>query len=160
MGKVIDQFKNRFADKILNAHEQHQDETILVSPEAILEVLSYAKQAPELAFDALMDICGVDYLGQTPRFEVVYHLYSISKNHRVRIKTRVSEEQCRLSSCVSLWKSADWFERETHEMFGIIFEGHPNLKRLLLFEEFEGYPLRKDYQINKRQKIPEPLKTV
>ena len=99
----------------------------------------------------------MDYLGRNPRFEVVYHLYSIPLNHRIRIKVPVSEENCKVPTCIDLWKSADWFERETFDMMGIVFEGHPNLKRLLLFEGFEGHPLRKDYPINQRQKIPEAL---
>jgi NADH-quinone oxidoreductase subunit C len=157
VGKIIDHFKAQFADAIVSSHENYGDETIVVKREALFDILKFAKEDEALRFDLLMDICGVDYLNQTPRFEVVYHLYSVSKNHRIRIKVRVLEEDCVVPSCLSLWKAADWFERETWDMVGIRFEGHPNLKRLLLFEGFEGYPLRKDYPINKRQKIPEPL---
>lgn len=157
MGKVIDLFKSRWGEAILSFHEQKGDETLLVSREKLFDILRFAKQEEALQFDLLIDICGVDYLGQTPRFEVVYHLYSISKNHRIRIKARIPEEDCVVPSCISLWKAADWFEREAYDMVGIRFDGHPHLKRLLLFEGFEGHPLRKDYPINKRQKIPEPL---
>lgn len=157
MAHLIDIFKENFKTAILDSHENQGNETILVNSENLHEILTFAKNSPATAFDALMDVCAVDYLGQTPRFEVVYHLYSISKNHRIRIKTRVSEENPKVKTCVDLWKSADWFEREAWDMVGIIFEGHPNLKRVLLFEEFVGHPLRKDYQINKRQKIPVPL---
>jgi NADH-quinone oxidoreductase subunit C len=157
MGKVIERLKTRFGEAIESSHEEHGDETVLVKREALLDFLRFAKDDIALRFDLLMDICGVDYLGQTPRFEVVYHLYSVSKNHRIRIKVRVPEEDCTVPSCVALWKAADWFEREAYDMVGIRFEGHPNLKRVLLFEGFEGHPLRKDYPINKRQKIPEPL---
>lgn len=157
MGKVIDKFKSKFGQDIVSSHEDLGDETIVVKAEALKAVLTYAKESSETRFDLLLDICGVDYLGRYPRFEVVYHLYSISLNHRIRIKVLLSEENCRIPTCVDLWKSADWFERETFDMLGIHFEGHPNLKRLLLFEGFEGHPLRKDYPINQRQKIPEPL---
>ena len=157
MGKVIPHFQEKFGSALLSVHEHHGDETIQVGAENLFEVLKFAKENSATQFDLLVDVCGVDYLGQTPRFEVVYHLYSIPKNHRLRIKVRVPEENCRVPSCVSLWKSADWFERETWDMVGIIFEGHTALKRLLLFEGFEGHPLRKDYPIAKRQKIPEPL---
>jgi len=157
VGKVIDRFKSHFAEGILEAHEKLGDETILVMREVLSDLLRFAKEDPELRFDLMMDICGVDYLGQTPRFEVVYHLYSVPKNHRIRIKVRVPEDDCWVPSCLNVWKAADWFERETYDMVGIHFEGHPNLKRVLLFEGFEGHPLRKDYPINKRQKIPEPL---
>ena len=157
MGKVIDIFKSRWGSSITDSHENCGDETILVKREDLFALLQFAKESPELQFDLLMDVCGVDYLGQTPRYEVVYHLYSVPKNHRIRIKCRVTEEDCVVPTCLTLWKAADWFERETWDMMGIRFEGHPNLKRLLLFEGFEGHPLRKDYPINKRQKIPEPL---
>lgn len=160
MGQVINLFKEKFSEAIVDSHEQHGDETILVKKESLFEILKFAKENENLKFDSMMDICGVDYLGQTPRFEVVYHLYSIPLNHRVRIKVRVSEEDCVVPSAISLWKSADWFERETWEMFGVKFEGHPELKPLLLFEGFEGHPLRKDYPIEKRQKIPEPLENL
>src|SRR4030095_5836086 len=157
MGKIIDRFKTHFAEGILSSHENYGDETILVTREVLSELLRFAKEDPELRFDLMMDICGVDYLGQTPRFEVVYHLYSVPKNHRIRIKVRIPEDDCWVPTCLSLWKAADWFERETYDMVGIRFEGHPNLKRVLLFEGFEGHPLRKDYPINKRQKIPQAL---
>lgn len=157
MGKLIEKFKIQFGDAILDAHENFGDETIIVKKDRLKEILIASKQNPDLQFDLLMDICGVDYLGRSPRFEVVYHLYSVPKNHRIRIKVQVSEEDCKVESCVDLWKSADWFEREAFDMLGIVFEGHPNLKRLLLFEGFQGHPLRKDYPITQRQKIPEPL---
>ncbi len=160
MGQVINLFKEKFSEAMVDSHEQHGDETILVKKESLFEILKFAKENENLKFDSMMDICGVDYLGQTPRFEVVYHLYSISLNHRIRVKVRVSEEDCVIPSVISLWKSADWFERETWEMFGVKFEGHPELKPLLLFEGFEGHPLRKDYPIEKRQKIPEPLENL
>lgn len=157
MGKVIDLLKNRFSESIVDFHEHRGDETVLVKQESLYEILKFAKEDSSLKFDSLMDICGVDYLGQTPRFELVYHLYSIALNHRIRIKSRIPEENLMVPSAIPIWKSADWFERETYEMFGIKFEGHPHLKPLLLFEGFEGHPLRKDYPIERRQKIPEPI---
>lgn len=157
MGEVIKKFKAKFGDANLSSNEQLGDETIIVSVEKVKSILTFAKQSEDLKFDLLLDICGVDYLGRHPRFEVVYHLYSIPHNHRIRIKVPVEEDHCVLPSCIDLWKAADWFERETFDMLGIRFEGHPNLKRLLLFEGFEGHPLRKDYPVNQRQKIPETL---
>ncbi len=157
MGKIIEKFKSKFGKLILDSHENFGDETIIVDPQGLKEVLIYAKENKDLDFDLMLDICGVDYLGRKPRFEVVYHLYSIPQNHRIRIKAPLPEENCKVPTCIDLWKSADWFERETYDMVGIVFEGHPHLKRLLLFEGFEGHPLRKDYPITRRQKIPEPL---
>ena len=96
----------------------------------------------------------MDYLDKrTPRFEVVYHLYSLSKNHRLRVKIPVAGEDPVVDSLTPLWKGADWLEREVWDMFGIRFRGHPDLRRILLYEQFEGYPLRKDYPVNYRQPL-------
>ena len=111
--------------------------------------------------EATMDLTAVDYSRfpgreDGPRFEVVYHLYSIIHNHRVRVKVRVDEDDAVVPTAVPLWPIADWFEREVWDMFGIRFEGHPDLKRLLMYEEFVGHPLRKDYPINRRQPLIGP----
>ncbi len=95
--------------------------------------------------------------GDPFRFEVVYHFYSLSKNHRVRIKVPLEEKHPEVDSLVSLWASADWFEREVWDMYGITFKGHPNLKRILMYKEFVGHPLRKDYPVNKRQPLIGPV---
>ncbi len=108
---------------------------------------------PALDFDFLMDVTAVDYLGSVPRFEVVYHLYSLARNHRLRLKARVPEEDPRIASVVPVWRGADWLERETYDMYGIRFEGHPDLRRIYLYEEFQGHPLRKDYPKEKRQPL-------
>ncbi|MBI4437058.1 MAG: NADH-quinone oxidoreductase subunit C [Candidatus Omnitrophica bacterium] len=95
--------------------------------------------------------------GAQTRFEVIYHFYSLSKNHRLRLKVPVEEKSPEVASLTSLWASADWFEREVWDMYGIVFKGHPNLKRILLYEEFIGHPLRKDYPVNKRQPLIGPV---
>ena len=105
----------------------------------------------------MMDLTVVDYLGKEPRFEVVYHLYSLKYNRRVRIKARISESDTSIDSIVPIWISANWFEREAFDMYGIVFNGHPELRRLLLYEGFEGHPLRKDYPIKKRQPLIGPI---
>jgi len=91
------------------------------------------------------------------RFEVVYHLYSLEWNRRIRLKIALKEGALSLDSLTGLWKAADWFEREVYDMFGVQFKGHPNLKRILMYDSFEGHPLRKDYPVNKRQPIIGPL---
>ncbi len=93
----------------------------------------------------MVDLTAVDLLPQTPRFEVVVHLYSLVHNHRLRVKIVLEEAKAEIDSITPLWVAADWYERECHEMYGIRFKGHPNLAPLLLYEGFEGYPLRKDY---------------
>jgi NADH-quinone oxidoreductase subunit C len=104
----------------------------------------------------LTDLTVVDLLGEEPRFEVVYHLYSVAKNQRVRLKVRVSEGESAVASATSLYPSANWMEREAFDLYGIRFEGHPDLRRILLYEEFEGHPLRKDYPKTKRQPLIGP----
>ena len=100
----------------------------------------------------------MDYLDlkKKPRFEVVYHFFSLAKKHRVRIKVPAEAKNPEVDSIVSLWAGADWYEREVWDMFGIKFRGHPNLKRILMYEEFQGHPLRKDYPIQKRQPLIGP----
>jgi NADH-quinone oxidoreductase subunit C len=125
------------------------------------EVLAFCRDADGLRFDMLTDLTAVDYLrypgrDDQPRFEVVYHLYSVAENHRLRLKVAVDEDELEVPSAVVLWPIANWFEREVWDMFGIRFEGHPDLRRLLLYEEFQGHPLRKDYPVNRRQPLIGP----
>ena len=137
-------------------HAQHGDATALVSRAHLLEVLRFARDDSQLDFEMLTDLCAVDYLPRTPRFEGVYHLYSVSQNHRLRLKVQLSEESPSLASAVALYASADWMEREVWDLYGIRFEGHPDLRRILLYDEFEGHPLRKDYPKERRQPLVGP----
>jgi NADH-quinone oxidoreductase subunit C len=104
----------------------------------------------------LTDLTCVDWLGEEPRFEVVYHFYSVARSQRVRIKARVREESPEIASLVPLYPSANWMEREVWDLYGVRFAGHPDLRRLLLYDEFEGHPLRKDYPKEKRQPLVGP----
>jgi NADH-quinone oxidoreductase subunit C len=146
---------------IVETHDHRGDQTAVVDRPALLDVLRLCRDDPELRFDVLMDLTAVDYLKYPgrefgPRFEVVYHLYSLPHNHRLRLKVRVEEADARVPSAVGLWPIANWFEREVWDMFGIRFDGHPDPRRLLMYEEFQGHPLRKDYPINKRQPLIGP----
>jgi NADH-quinone oxidoreductase subunit C len=123
---------------------------------SLLAIMRLLRDEPGLDFEMLTDLTAVDYLGEEPRFELVYHLYSVKRNHRVRIKSRVPEQDPEIASLVSLWPSADWMEREVWDLYGIRFCGHPDLRRILLYEEFEGHPLRKDYPKEKRQPLVGP----
>jgi len=120
--------------------------------------MQFLKTDPELQFNILMDLTAVDYLWQdrSPRFDVVYHLFSLPKNYRLRIKAGVDEKDLVIDSLVPLWPIANWFEREVWDMFGIKFKGHPDLKRILMYKEFQGHPLRKDYPYNQRQPLIGP----
>ena len=153
---VIPKLKARFDDKILASFVHCGDEVVKLRKDAIVEVCQFLKEDPELDFNFLMDLCGVDYLGQEPRFEVVYNLYSLRYRRRLRIRVPVPESDPEVETLVSLWPGANWFEREVWDMFGIKFQGHPNLKRILMYEEFVGHPLRKDYPITKRQPLIGP----
>ena len=141
---VIKKVVGRFGDAIVESHNFLGDDTVVVKREKLKELCSFLKEDKELDFDYLLDVCGVDYLPREPRFEVVYHMQSISKRHRLRVKTRVQDGE-KVDSVTSIWATADWTERETYDMFGIVFEGHPDLKRIYMADDWKGHPLRKDY---------------
>jgi len=125
-----------------------RDQTwIVVARERLLDVCKFLKEDPELAFDFLSFVCGVDYYPSQPRFEVVYQLYSTKHHHRFRVKTKVPEDDPKVPSVVTIWPTADWHERETYDLFGIEFQGHPDLRRILLPADWVGHPLRKDYPL-------------
>lgn len=145
---LIQSIKNQAGSDIIGYHSYVGDDTILVRPESILRVMEMLKG--QFQFGILVDITAVDYLGQQPRFEMVYHLNSMERNVRVRVKAPVNEGE-EIDSLTPLWPIANWLEREVWDMFGIRFRNHPDLRRILMYEEFEGHPLRKDYPINKRQ---------
>ena len=151
----MDHLKERFAGFYIGHHAQCGDDTFIIKPSGLLDVAKYLKFQDR--YDVLMDVTAVDYRNRIPRFEVVYHFCSMVLSKRFRLKVLVSETEMEVSSLTSLWKSADWFEREVWDMFGIRFRGHPNLTRILMYESFEGHPLRKDYQVNKRQPLIGPL---
>jgi len=143
-------------EAICDTHARLGDATALVEAARIADVLHFLRDTPGLEFEMLVDLTAVDYLGETPRFEVVYHLLSLKHNHRVRIKARVLESAPEIDTVVSVWPSAGWMEREVWDLYGIRFRGHPDLRRILLYEEFEGHPLRKDYPKEKRQPLIGP----
>jgi NADH-quinone oxidoreductase subunit C len=144
-----------FGDRIRATHQHCGDATITIAREHALDIFAALRDRPEFAFEFLMDLTAVDYLGQTPRFEVVCHLYSLTHNHRLRVKTRVAEDEPWVHSLTGLWKSANWMERECWDFFGIRFVGHPDLRRILMYEQFVGHPLRRDYPVEKRQPLTE-----
>ena len=137
-------------------HARLGDATALVDKDQLVAVMRFLRDDPELRFDMLTDLTCVDYLGETPRFEMVYHLYSVAQNHRLRIKARVPEEPCEIDTLCPVWPSANWMEREVWDLYGVRFTGHPDLRRLLLYEEFQGHPLRKDYPKERRQPLVGP----
>jgi NADH-quinone oxidoreductase subunit C len=156
--RVLDRLQAKFGDAVLETHNQCGDETAVVRADRWREVCEWLKTDPAMSFDNLVDLCGVDYPDRLPRFEVVLHLYSIEKRHRLRLKARVGDaegEGAEVDSVIGLWAGADWFEREAWDMFGVKFRGHPDLRRILMYPEFEGHPLRKDYPAQRTQPLVE-----
>lgn len=138
--------KERFGKDIVESYEAYGMHTFVVKKERIVDICRFLKEDTELRFNYLSDLCGVDYHPKKPRFEVVYHLYSIPYKYRVRLKCRIDEGE-KVPSVTSVWRTANWHEREAYDMYGIVFEGHPDLRRIYLWEGFEGYPLRKDFPL-------------
>lgn len=153
---VLEKLVEKFGDAIVETGDFRGDETVVIKRERIADVCRWLKETNGLQFAFLMDLCGVDYPGRDERLEVVYHLYSLKTGKRIRLKVRVSADDPVVESVTGIWAAANWFERECYDLFGVRFAGHPYLRRLLTYEEFEGHALRKDYPRNKRQKIPTP----
>jgi NADH-quinone oxidoreductase subunit C len=143
-------------DAVLATHAQHGDATVSVAAARLVELFRFLRDDADCAFEMLTDLTVVDRLGEEPRFEVVYHFYSVAKNQRVRLKVGVPEGDPVVASATELYPSANWMEREAFDLYGIHFDGHPDLRRILLYEEFEGHPLRKDYPKTKRQPLIGP----
>ena len=157
---IENRLRSRFPGAVLNVKIFRDEQTICIDRDSIVRVLQFLRDDGELAFDFLTDLCGVDKtsLEKSNSFEVVYHLYSIKRNHRVRLKVKIPALKPTIGSVTGIWKTADWHEREAYDMFGITFEGHPNLVRILTPDGFEGHPLRKDYPLKGRQ--PNSLRDV
>ena len=141
---MVKRYRARFADAVLEAWTDRKQAILVVDAAQLLEIARYTRD--EEQFDLLTDLTAVDWPKREKRFDVVLILYSLPKQERLRIKVHVADGQP-APSVVSIWPTADWLEREVYDMFGIAFSGHPNMKRLLLPEEWEGFPLRKDYDI-------------
>jgi NADH-quinone oxidoreductase subunit C len=148
--------RENFPEAVLDTMLPQGDATAVIRPESLTKIVDFLKNDPRLQFNILVDITAVDYLERKPRFDVVYHFLSLPFNRRLRLKAAVEDGECTLASLTPWWGSADWLEREVWDMFGIRFAGHPNLKRILMYEEFQGHPLRKDYPIRKRQPLIGP----
>jgi NADH-quinone oxidoreductase subunit C len=152
---LLSKIEAAFPGKILEHHSLYGYDVIVLNRDDAFAIFATLRDHPDFAFNLLSDLTATDFLGQEPRFELVYQLYSIPLNHRLQVKIRVPEDAAWAPSVASLWKSGDWLEREVWDMFGIKFADHPDLRRILMYEEFKGHPLRKDYPVNKRQPLVE-----
>ncbi|MEE9262912.1 MAG: NADH-quinone oxidoreductase subunit C [Vicinamibacteria bacterium] len=155
LSEALDKLAEEIGPRLLRRDSLRGEVTVVVSTDAWFEACQRLKNNLELAFDMLTDLTVVDLapLEKSPRFELVAHLYSIQRNHRVRLKASLSGKKPEVASLTSLWKNANWLEREAWDMFGVRFGGHPDLKRILLYPEFKGHALRKDYPLRKRQPL-------
>jgi NADH-quinone oxidoreductase subunit C len=146
----IDRLKEKFADQVLDVREHAGQRFALVRRDRILDLLRFLRD--DCGFDGLTDLTAVDYLnqGQPERFCVVYNLYSHKDNVRTRLKAFVPEADATIESAAPLWKAAPWAEREVYDLFGIVFKNHPDLRRIVLPDGYEGHPLRKDYPLTGR----------
>ncbi|UCG77353.1 MAG: NADH-quinone oxidoreductase subunit C [Nitrospirota bacterium] len=144
--QVAEILREKYPDEIIDTSEFRGQVSVTIKKEKALDIFRFLHDDPSLSFDYLSDLCGLDNLGKKDsRFAVVYHLYSMEHRHMIRIKVAVSEDDCAVDSVVPVWIGADWHERECYDMFGIEFKGHPDLRRILMPEDWEGHPLRKDY---------------
>ena len=141
---AVTKLKEKFPNSILDVTTFRGEVTVGVSKGEIFEICKLLHSDPDLQFHLLTDLCGLDFFPQIPRFGIVYLLCSVKNSQRLRLKTRLGEEES-IRSVESIWKVANWYEREAYDLFGIRFENHPDLRRILLWDGYDGYPLRKDY---------------
>jgi NADH-quinone oxidoreductase subunit C len=160
MNALAEAVRAKHPNLVVEASELSGEACVTAKKDGLRALAQSLKTDPDFRFNMLMDLFAVDYLHweeKAVRFEVVYNLFSLEKNHRLFVKVAVDERDASLDSVTPVWGSADWFERETWDMMGIRFNGHPNMKRILMYEGFEGHALRKDYPYNRRQPLVGPV---
>ncbi len=169
--EIMARVQAKLGAKVLQAYEFRGQCAVTIAPSELRPLLTWLRDDSDIQTDWLLDVGGVDYLGYSPtdgsgdddrewRYEVAYQLYSMRHNHRFRVKVAVAEPNLVVPSVWDLWGIANWMEREVWDLYGIRFEGHPNLRRILCHDEFVGHALRKDYPINKRQKLTSPVENI
>lgn len=150
LDELVEKIKETFPQAIEETVVYKDEHTIRVRLSDLPKVARFLREDPSCGFDFLSDLCGVDYMGRVPRFEVVYHLYSIQHRHRLCMKTSPPDDDLTVPSVVSVWRTADWHERECYDLLGITFKDHPDLSRILTPDGFTEYPLRKDFPLRGR----------
>jgi NADH-quinone oxidoreductase subunit C len=148
MNAAVELIKENFPEEVVEVTEFRGDTTITVKPEGLVDICRTLRDDPETSFKYLSVIAGMDYAPQSPRFGVVYHLYSHKHKNRIALKVFLKDDAAPIvDSVVSLWNAANWHEREAFDLLGIRFKGHPDLRRILMPNDWVGYPLRKDYPV-------------
>lgn len=146
---------SRLGHTLVQSGEHQGDFWIQIAAKDLMTVVDVLRTSPEFSFDHFIDLCGVDYLPRTPRFESVVHLYSFEHKHRIRIRCLVPDDSLKVPSLASVWRGANWQERESFDMYGIVYEGHPKLDRILSPPETDVFPQRKDYALKGDRDIQE-----
>jgi len=149
---AIAKLKGKFPDSILDVVEFRGETSAIVKKDEIVAICSFLKN--DEGYNFLTDLCGVDYLGKTPRFMVVYHLYNVTTHERLRLKVPVEESDPTVDTVSGVWATANWHERECWDLMGVSFNNHPDLRRILLPADWEGHPLRKDYPLQGPDREP------
>jgi len=144
---IVEKLKSQFPNAVLEVKEFRGETTVHVTKDAIVAVCRFLRDDASSLFDYLCDLCGADAYTPENRFEVIYNLYSMTLNHRIRLKVFVDESDLHCPSVSSVWEGAEWPERETYDMYGIHFDGNKDLRRMYMPEDFEYYPLRKDFPL-------------
>jgi NADH-quinone oxidoreductase subunit C len=144
--RVAAEIESMWPEALLDGKLDRGELTLEIDPRKIVEICTFLKK--EQQFVRLSDITAVDWYPQEPRFEVVYHLHSLERNERLRLKCRLGSENAEVESVTGVWRSANWYEREIFDLFGVRFRNHPDLRRILMPEDWDGHPLRKDYPIH------------
>jgi NADH-quinone oxidoreductase subunit C len=145
--KIAERIQEKFPLEVQEITNFRDQVSVTVKHERIIDICQYLFEDPDIRMDYLSDLCGVDYPDRKFRFEVVYNLYSLKYRHRIRIKALIPEDSLYIDSVVSIWSGASWYEREACDMYGIVFKDHPDLRRILMPDDWEGYPQRKDYPL-------------
>ncbi len=142
--------KAKFGEAVAGVKSPCKEAVVMVAKSRLIEVLAFLRDDPACAMDYLSDLTGAHFPNNDKKFEVAYHLYSLEHKHSLRVKVQLDDgEPC--PTATGVWPGADWMEREAHDLLGVVFEGHPNLKVILLPEEFEGHPLRKEFPLGGKQ---------
>lgn len=150
--RAVIKLREKFPSSVLDTREFRGEVTVTVRKEDIAEICGFLKEA--LRYNLLTDVTAVDYLGRDPRFMVVYNLYSIPNKDRLRVKAPVAETDCAIDTVTGVWNTANWLEREVFDLFGITFRNHPDLRRILMTDDWVGHPLRKDYPLQGPDREP------
>ena len=142
---IIEIIKGKFPGEVAATGSFAGQTWAVLNRERLADICRFLKEDPDIKMDYLIDVTAVDHMPREPRFEVVYQLHSMKHGHRLRLKVPVTEEDPSVPSVAPVWRTANWHERETYDLLGIVFTGHPDLRRILMPDDWEGHPLRKDY---------------